>query len=94
MAKKPRKKPKGRSRVPKKENAAKTRRLPEVLGWETFAALLVPCAIGAWYFLRPVFEEDATTVQKSVLALVVGTVASGLITWAANAVWRRVMRVR
>ena len=92
--KKKKNKSKGRKRVQKKEERVKKGRLPEVLGWETFLVLLGPCVVGVWNAMRSQFEADASFFGKAVCSVALGMVASGLLTWVANAVWRRMMGVR
>jgi hypothetical protein len=94
MAKKRKNKSKVRARVQEKKEPVKRWRLPEVLGWETFLVLLAPSVVGVWYAMRSQFDADASFLGKAICSVALGTMACGLLTWVANAVWRRMMGVR
>ncbi|MCD6288348.1 MAG: hypothetical protein J7M12_04460 [Candidatus Hydrogenedentes bacterium] len=95
MAGKSGKKSKRRKKhIPKKPVEPSRRWIPAALGWETFAILYIPSAIGVWVFLEPVFDQTASVWQKVGVALVLGSVVSALLTFCANTLWQRIVGTR
>ncbi len=97
MANKPRKK---RSRAkrrarPKHAVQEQTRSsLPESAGWGVFLALVAPMSTAGWFVTQPLLMAETSLGHRCLVALVLGTALSALLTYACNGVLRRLAHKR
>jgi len=97
MANKSRKKSSRAKRRARSQHAVQkpTRRsLPESAGWGLFLALTGPMSVVGWFVMQPYYSADAALAPRCIVALVLGTVLSALLTYAGNSVLHRIARNR
>jgi len=68
--------------------------LPESAGWVAFLVLIVPLSLVGGLAMRPHYSEDATLFHQSMVALTLGTVLSGLLTYMLNLLLQSIARMR
>ena len=97
MANRPRKKRSRAKRRARQQHAAQEQThssSPESAGWRVFLVLVIPMSVVGWFVMLPFYMAEIALAQRCIVALVLGTALSALLTYVCNGVLQRMANKR